>query len=137
MEYKIRKPEATDIGCACSIIEKIGVENIMECFKSPELINYINSLMKNKNTKQGEEVKLSDDELQKAGAFILPKVGNLILRKMEVAQDDVFRFVARLTDLEFETVAHLSLSQFAKLFMQIVKDPEFGDFISAVLESFN
>ena len=137
MEYKIRKPESQDIGCACAIVEKIGIENFVDCVKSPEVVKYVKSLIKNKKTKSGEEIKFSDDELNKIGAFVVPKVCNLILRKMEVVQDDVFRFVARLTNLEAETVAHLPLSQFTKLFMQIIKEPEFKDFISVVLESFN
>lgn len=137
MEYKFRKPESQDIGYACAIVEKIGIENIVECFKSPEVTKYIHSLMKNKNDEQGKEVKLSDDELDKVGVFVLIKIGNLILRKMKLVQDDLFEFIANLTDLEVETVAHLPLSQFTKLFMQIIKDPEFKDFISVVLESLN
>ena len=137
MEYKIRKPESQDIGCACAIVEGIGIENIVDCFKSPEVVKYVKTLMKNKKSKQGEEIKLSDDELDKIGVFVLIKIGNLILRKMKLVQNDVFEFVARLTDLEVETVAHLPLSQFTKLFMQIIKEPEFKDFISVVLASFN
>ena len=137
MEYKIRKPESQDIGCACAIVEGIGIDNIVDCFKSPEVVKYVTTLMKNKKSKQGEEIKLSDDELDKIGVFVLIKIGNLILRKMKLVQNDVFEFVARLTDLEVETVAHLPLSQFTKLFMQIIKEPEFKDFISVVLASFN
>lgn len=129
MEYKIRKPDASDIGSMCDIIEKIGIENLVDCIKNDKVKNYIDSL------KKGNKKELSESETMQVGGVIMINFGNLILKKMKLVQDDVFRFISRLTDLDFETVSHLPLSQFAKLVKQIIKEPEFTDFISVVLES--
>ena len=129
MEYKIRKPDASDIGSMCNIVEKIGLENVVDCFKNDKVKAYVDSIKKN-NKKD-----LSDEEISQVGGVVLINFGNLILKRMKLVQDDVFEFVSRLTGLDFETVSHLPLSQFAKLLKQIIKEPEFKDFISVVLES--
>ena len=42
-----------------------------------------------------------------------------------------------MTGLEFKVVEDLPIAEFAKIVMEIIKEPDFVDFIKVVLKSFN
>ena len=128
MEYELRKPKATDIFVVSKIIKGIGLKNIANCFNSDE-INLI------RKSVSGDEV--TDDVLYKAGATIMLSIGDLVLEKMEVVQNDLIKFISNLTGLKVKEVEDLSITDFAEIVMAIIKEPDFVDFIKVVLKSFN
>ena len=87
MEYELRKPKATDIFVVSKIIKGIGLKNIANCFNSDE-INLI------RKSVYGDEV--TDDVLYKAGATIMLSIGDLVLEKMEVVQNDLIKFISNI-----------------------------------------
>lgn len=128
MNYELRKPKATDIFVVSKIIKGIGLKNIANCFNSDE-INLI------RKSVSGDEV--TDDVLYKAGATIMLSIGDLVLEKMEVVQNDLIKFISNLTGLKVKEVEDLSITDFAEIVMAIIKEPDFVDFIKVVLKSFN
>lgn len=128
MDYTIRKPKATDIPVVCKIIKGIGLKNIANCFSNDD-IKVIRESM------AGKEV--SDELLNKAGLMIMLSIGDLIFDKMEVIQSDLFNFISKLTGLQVKKVEDLPITDFAKIVMVIIKEPDFVDFIKVVLKSLN
>lgn len=128
MDYTIRKPKATDIPVVCKIIKGIGLKNIADCFSNDD-IKVIRESM------AGKEV--SDELLNKAGLMIMLSIGDLIFEKMEVIQSDLFNFISKLTGLQVKKVEDLPITDFAKIVMAIIKEPDFVDFIKVVLKSLN
>ena len=128
MEYTLRKPKATDIFVVSKIIKGIGLKNISNCFNSDE-INLI------RKSVAGD--KLTDDVLYKIGANIMLSIGDLILEKLDIVKDDVIKLMSNLSGLKTKDVEDLPLVTFTEMFMDIIKEPDFSDFIKVVLRSFN
>ena len=128
MNYELRKPKATDIFVVSKIIKSIGLKNIANCFNSDDL-NLI------RKSVSGD--KVTDEVLYKAGATIMLSIGDLVLEKMEVVQNDLIKFISNLTGLKVKEVEDLPITDFAEIVMAIIKEPDFVDFIKVVLKSFN
>ena len=128
MEYTLRKPKATDIFVVSKIIKGIGLKNIANCFNSDE-INLI------RKSVSGD--KVTDDVLYKIGANIMLSIGDLILEKLDIVKDDVIKLMSNLSGLKTKDVEDLPLVTFTEMFMDIIKEPDFLDFIKVVLKSFN
>ena len=128
MEYTLRKPKATDIFVVSKIIKSIGLKNIANCFNSDDL-NLI------RKSVSGD--KVTDEVLYKAGATIMLSIGDLILEKLDIVKDDVIKLMSNLSGLKTKDVEDLPLVTFTEMFMDIIKEPDFLDFIKVVLKSFN
>ena len=124
MEYKIRKPKATDLPVACKILKGIGLKNIAKCFNNDDIEVFKKSI-------SGKEV--TDEMLNKAGLMVMLSIGDLIFEKMEDIQVDLFRFISNLTGLKVKEVENLSLTDLANIVIAILKEPDFTDFIKVVL----
>ena len=125
MEYKIRKPKATDLPVACKILKGIGLKNIAKCFSNDDIELFKKSI-------SGKEV--TDEMLNKAGLMVILSIGDLIFEKMEDIQVDLFRFISNLTGLKVKEVENLSLTDLANIVIAILKEPDFTDFIKVVLK---
>ena len=125
MEYKIRKPKATDLPVACKILKGIGLKNIAKCFNNDDIEVFKKSI-------SGKEV--TDEMLNKAGLMVMLSIGDLIFEKMEDIQVDLFRFISNLTGLKVKEVEDLSLTDLANIVIAILKEPDFTDFIKVVLK---
>ena len=125
MEYKIRKPKATDLPVACKILKGIGLKNIAKCFNNDDIEVFKKSI-------SGKEV--TDEMLNKAGLMVMLSIGDLIFEKMEDIQVDLFRFISNLTGLKVKEVENLSLTDLANIVIAILKEPDFTDFIKVVLK---
>ena len=125
MEYKIRKPKATDLPVACKILKGIGLKNIAKCFSNDDIELFKKSI-------SGKEV--TDEMLNKAGLMVMLSIGDLIFEKMEDIQVDLFRFISNLTGLKVKEVENLSLTDLANIVIAILKEPDFTDFIKVVLK---
>ena len=67
MEYKIRKPKATDLPVACKILKGIGLKNIAKCFNNDDIEVFKKSI-------SGKEV--TDEMLNKAGLMVILSIGD-------------------------------------------------------------
>lgn len=132
MEYSIRKPKAKDLFIVSKIIKGIGLKNIADCFKSEELKDFADKL-KGEN----KETDFTDEQTMKAGAIIMMNIGDLVLDKLDDVKDDLIKFMSNLTEMTVNEIEDLSLSDFAEIFLKIIKEPDFADFIKVVLKSFN
>ena len=64
-------------------------------------------------------------------------IGDLILEKLDIVKDDVIKLMSNLSGLKTKDVEDLPLVTFTEMFMDIIKEPDFLDFIKVVLKSFN
>lgn len=129
MNYEIRNPQATDLFVVAKIIKAVGIKNIANCFKNDEV-----EALKTKIAENGGVA--TDEEAKKAGSIIMTSIGELIFDKLDIVQDDVFKFIANLTALTVDDVMIMDIVEFAEVFMTIIKNPKFADFIEVVLKSF-
>lgn len=141
MEFTVRKPKATDLFVVSKIIRGIGLNNIKECFSSMDIMSLRNSMMKENETVDEfgniTHAEFSNEQLSRAGVVVVTSIADLILEKMDVIQNDVFKYISNVTGLDVKVVEDLPITDFAEILMAIIKEPDFVDFIKVVLKSFN
>lgn len=129
MTYELRNPQATDLFIVTKIIKKIGIKNITACFDSEEITAI-------KNKVADKDNPTSEQDTYEAGRLVLTAVGELIFEKLDTVQDDIFKFMSNLSGLTVADIASMDIVEFAEMFMAIIKNPKFADFIMVVLRSF-
>lgn len=129
MAYELRNPQASDLFVVSKIIKVVGIKNIANCFKSEE-IDAFKAKIADGNTPATEA------EVAEAGTIIMTSIGELVFDKLDIVQEDVFKFMANLSGLTVDEVKSMDIVEFAEMFMEIIKNPKFADFIEVVLRSF-
>ena len=129
MTYELRNPQASDLFVVSKIIKAIGIKNITDCFKSDKIKE-----LKAKVAESG--VPATEQEASEAGLIVMTDIGELIFEKLDLVQEDVFKFMSNLSGLSIEDLKVMDIVEFAEMFMLIIKNPKFADFIEVVLKSF-
>lgn len=129
MTYELRNPQASDLFVVSKIIKAIGLKNVANCFNNEEI-----KAFKDKITERGTPA--SDEELQKAGLMMMTSIGELIFEKLDLVQEDIFKFLSNLSRLTMDEVKSMDIVDFAEMVMTVIKNPKFADFIKVVLKSF-
>ena len=129
MTYELRNPQASDLFVVSKIIKAIGLKNVANCFNNEEI-----KAFKDKITERGTPA--SDEELQKAGLMMMTSIGELIFEKLDIVQEDIFKFLSNLSGLSMDDVKSMDIVEFAEMVMTVIKNPKFADFIKVVLKSF-
>lgn len=129
MTYTLRNPQATDLFVVSKIIKAVGIKNIAECFKSEKLDAF-------KAKFSDKDTPMTDNDMSEAGIIIMTEIGELIFDKLDVVENDVFKFMANLSGLTIDDIKTMDIVDFAEMFMDIIKNPKFSDFIEVVLRSF-
>lgn len=129
MTYELRNPQASDLFVVSKIIKAVGIKNIASCFKTEELEEF-------KAKFADKDTPATEEEASKAGLIVMTAIGELIFEKLDVVQEDIFKFMSNLSAQPIEELKSMDIVEFAEMFMEIIKNPKFGDFIEVVLRSF-
>lgn len=119
----LRKLEAKDIAPMASILSKIGMKEIKNCFNPDD----IQLLASGKN---------AEDAAAAVGFTVIFDIAGVIFGNYEKCQDDIFRFIAGLSGKSKEEIAKLPLDTFFELIIEIVQKEEFKDFFKVVSKLF-
>lgn len=120
-KIELRKLEAKDIAPVVSILSKIGLKEIKECFNPADLQEL---------AKSGEEAATA------VGLTVFTELAGVIFGNYEKCQDDIFRFLASLSGKSKEEIASLPMDSFAEMVIEVIKKEEFKDFFSVVAKLF-
>lgn len=120
-KIELRKLEAKDIAPVVSILSKIGLKEIKECFNPADLQEL---------AKSGEEAATA------VGLTVFTELAGVVFANYERCQDDIFRFLASLSGKSKEEIASLPMDSFAEMVIEVIKKEEFKDFFSVVAKLF-
>lgn len=120
-KIELRKLEAKDIAPVVSILSKIGLKEIKECFNPADLQEL---------AKSGEEAATA------VGLTVFTELAGVVFANYERCQDDIFRFLASLSGKSKEEIASLPMDSFAEMVIEVIKKEEFNDFFSVVAKLF-
>lgn len=129
MTYEVRNPQASDLFVVTKIIKAVGIKNIINCFNGEKVEEFRARIADNDNP-------TTEAEASEAGMIVMTEIGELIFDKLDVVQEDVFKLMSNLSGITIAEVKTMDIVDFAELFMAIVKNPKFADFIKVVLKSF-
>ena len=122
-KYTLRKLEAKDIAPMASILSKIGLKEVKNCF-SPDDMKAI----------AGGEGGI--EAVGAVGISVAFEIAGVILGNYERCQNDVFSFLASLSGMDIKQIESLPLGTFAEMVFDVVKKEEFKDFMKVVSKLF-
>ena len=122
-KYTLRKLEAKDIAPMASILSKIGLKEVKNCF-SPDDMKAI----------AGGEGGI--EAVGAVGVSVAFEIAGVILSNYERCQNDVFSFLASLSGMDIKQIESLPLGTFAEMVFDVVKKEEFKDFMKVVSKLF-
>ena len=122
-EYTLRKLEAKDIAPMASILSKIGLKEVKNCF-SPDDMKAI----------AGGEGGI--EAVGAVGVSVAFEIAGVILGNYDRCQNDVFSFLASLSGMDIKQIGSLPLDTFAEMVIDVVKKEDFKDFMKVVSKLF-
>ena len=126
----LRSPELNDLPVMIDIIEKIGVEKIIELFNPKVAADIVNSMSEKNGVDENNKVDAAT-----VGIQIGLKIFNLIIKNYKVCESDVHQLLSQLTGLTVQEVGRLPLKTAWKLIKALTKGEEFKDFFMEAVES--
>lgn len=117
--YTLRNLEAKDIAPMASILSKIGIKDIKECFNGQDL----------KDLASG---KADEATINALGMSIMLDIVGVVLENYSKCQDNVFKFLASLSGIDVKQIESLPLDTFTEMIIDVVKKEEFKDFFKVV-----
>ena len=121
--YTLRKLEAKDIAPMASILSKIGLKEVKNCF-SPDDMKAI----------AGGEGGI--EAVGAVGVSVAFEIAGVILSNYERCQNDVFSFLASLSGMDKKQIESLPLDTFTEMVIDVVKKEDFKDFLKVVSKLF-
>lgn len=117
--FELRTLEAKDIAPCASILSKIGISELKQCFSPEEMQGMID----------GKNVEA-------AGIAVGLNIAGVVLSNYEKAQTDIFKFLASLSGMDIKDVEKLPLDTFTEMIIAVVQKEEFKSFFSVVSKLF-
>lgn len=121
--YTLRKLEAKDIAPMASILSKIGLKEVKNCFSPDDM----------------KAIAGGDGSIEAVGAVgvsVAFEIAGVILSNYERCQNDVFKFLASLSGMDIKQIETLPLDTFTEMVIDVVKKEDFKDFMKVVSKLF-
>ena len=123
MNYELRTLGAKDIFPLSKIVSCIGVKEFRSCFES--------DAVKRVAAKGGD-----DPDFSAVGLGVFLDIAGIILGNLPKCEKEIFDFLASISNLNSEEIREMDMGSFAQMVMDVVRKPEFKDFIGVVSRSF-
>ncbi len=122
MDYQFRQLSATDIFPMATIISKIGIKEFKTAFENDGIKKII----------AGNKGKSKDDLNAAVGIAVMLDLGGVVLANIGKCQNEIFAFLASVTETDEAEIRKLPLADFAELVISFFKKDELRDFIQVV-----
>ena len=120
--YTLKRLQSRDVFPMLRILSKIGISELKECFSSPEVAKAIS-----KATESGKDVDLSA-----VGVSVALDMAGIIVDNLPKCEQDIYLFLSQLSGLKPQEIAEMDAIVFFEMIVDVIKKPEFKDFIRVV-----
>ena len=137
--YQLRELGAEDMFPMLTIIRKIGIRELKDCFSKETINTLVELFMNGAKTKAKEGEETQDNTLAAAGISLLPSVLDVVdvlLVNIPKCEHDFYKFLANISNLKVEEIKKLKPADFVGMIIDVIKKEEFKDFFKVVSESF-
>lgn len=119
--YTFRTLTARDVFPMVAIIRKIGFKEFRSVFDAPEV-------------KQAmlEAQEGNDSSVSSIGFEVVVNLAGVIVEHLGDAEQEIFSFLASVSDLSVQQVMNLPLGTFVEMILDLTRKDEFKDFFKAV-----
>lgn len=122
MEYTLRRMTSADIFPMCTIIKKLGIEEIKKIMNSPELIKMVSGIQNSK--------KSDDEKIFEIGFNGVLDMAILIVGNIPKIETDLYKFLASMTKMTEKELREVSPADFLELIIAVIKHEDFKDFFN-------
>ena len=134
--YTLKRLQSRDIFPMLRILSKINFKELKACFSSPEIAAAVAKLSETKGTegeegKKGEEDKknAADEIFSAVGVGVVLDVAGVIINNIPYCEKELYSFLSQLSGMEIEDIMNLDAVVFFEMIVDVIKKPEFKDFI--------
>lgn len=125
--YTLKRLQSRDIFPMLRILSKINFKELKACFSSPEIAAAVAKL----SEKEGEDGKnMSADEIFSAvGVGVVLDVAGVIINNIPYCENELYSFLSSLSGMKVDEIMNLDAVVFFEMITDVIKKPEFKDFI--------
>ena len=116
MTYELRRMTSADIFPMCTIIKKIGIDEVKKIINSPELMSLVS------------DSKGKDDRTTAIGMSFMLDIASLIVGNLPKCETDLYKFLASMTKMTEKELREISPADFLELVIAVLKHEDFKDF---------
>lgn len=121
--YTLRELQADDLYGMIRIVNKIGLEEIQQCFEGDEL------------RKTMQENGSAEDAEKAMGLQVITGITRLVLKKLPECREEIYAFLSGLSGMKPQAIAALPLGTFAAMVMDVFHMEGFADFFTELFRS--
>lgn len=137
--YTFRKLCAKDVFPMVGIIKKIGLKEFKAFFEGEGIskIMKIFTVQKTEKTVEDSAEETSAEKtVEELGFSLAFEMAEIIFSNLENCENDIFKFLAAVSEMKVEDVRNLELAVFAEMVIDFFKKDDFKDFFKVVSKSF-
>lgn len=116
MTYELRKMTSADIFPICTIIKKIGIDEVKKMVSSPELMKMVS------------DTKGKEDQATAVGMSFMIDIASLIVGNLPKCETELYKFLASMAKTTEKELREISPADFLELVIAVIKHEDFKDF---------
>ena len=117
--YKLRALQAKDLFLLTRVISAIGIKQLASVFNSKVDITAV-----------AADGVSNEDVVREVGYGTIIEIVGIVIDNLPNCQNDLFKFLAAISDLSEKKVAELPLGDFVNMVTDVVQMKEFRDFFT-------
>ena len=119
--YTLRKLEAGDLFPLVTIVSKIGIKEIKNCFATDDVMEAI------KNMGADSE----NNGIEKIGLSLAIEIANVVFAHLQYCRDEIYLLLSQLSGKKQDEIAHMPMHIFMQMIIDVIRKEEFKDFFGA------
>lgn len=131
--YTLRDLCGKDLFPMARIVSKIGVLKFKDAISQDD----IKAMVKDANRKSGksdaDDAEVSEDIVTSVGMSVVLTLANVVISNFPACESDIYTFLSGLSGMSAKKIADLRIDIFMDMIVDVVKKPEFENFIQAAL----
>lgn len=120
--YTLKRLQSKDVFPMLRILSKIGMSELKECFSSHAVTEAIS-----RATESGKDIDLSA-----VGVNVAVDIASVIVTNIPKCEQDIYAFLSQLSGMHVQDIADLDAVVFFEMIVDVIKKPEFRDFMKVV-----
>lgn len=130
--FEFRELKSKDIFPMVKILRKIGFKDLKDKLN----VDVIREVFINQTGAEGQQVNQADMQSY-IGFNIIAEVLDVILSNLEYCEQDIYKFLASVTDKKEKDIAELPMVTFTEMIVALIQKEEFKDFFKVVSKLFD
>ena len=137
--FELRELKSKDIFPMVKILRKIGFKELKDKLNVDNIKNIMQVFIEQEipEGQEEEQTNKGEDMASYVGFNIVAEILDVILSNLEYCEQDIYKFLAGLTDMKEKDIAELPMVTFAELIVAVIQKEEFKDFFKVVSKLFD